>query len=328
LGDSLRDPSRKAFSGTHGSRQKAFFPVMEFGKVADARGIDFRLPEDPEGNARILPGRAWEAPRIYAGCPVWQDDALARKVCPPGTPKAGRLAAYARAFAATELNSTGYGFDPDRARAWAAAVPAGFRFCPKFTREVTLAPDLDAIHGIFARQCADFTAFGDRLGAVLLQFPEGFGPSRLAQLERLLALPRPAFPLAVEVRHGAWFRADGWIDRLAGMLQSHGIAMVITDTPGRRDAAHMRLTAPWAFVRLNGFDGGEVDKARLESWAERVSAWLGKGLREAYFFPQVDPVDLTADMAVHFLRALRERARLDLRIPALRSGEEEPRLAL
>lgn len=301
---------------------------MEFGKVADARGIDFRLAADPEGNERVLPGGGTRAPRIYAGCPVWQDDALARKACPPGTPKSGRLAAYARAFSATELNSTGYGFDPERARAWAAAVPAGFRFCPKFTREVTLVPDLDAIHGLFARQCAGFTAFGDRLGAVLLQFPEAFGPSRFAQLERLLALPRPAFPLAVEMRHEAWFRAGGWFDRLSGLLESQGIAMVITDTPGRRDAAHMRLTAPWAFVRLNGFDGGEVDRPRLEAWAERISAWLGKGLREAYFFPQVDPVDLTADMAVHFLRTLKERAGIELRVPRLRSDEEEPRLAL
>jgi uncharacterized protein YecE (DUF72 family) len=301
---------------------------MEFGKVADAHGIDFRLPADPHGNARSLPGRVSGPPHIHAGCPVWQDDALARKVCPPGTPKPKRLAAYARAFAATELNSTGYGLDPTRARAWASAVPAGFRFCPKFTRDVTLVPDLDAVHGIFARQCDDFTAFGDRLGAVLLQFPEAFGPSRFAQLERLLAAPRPAFPLAVEVRHEAWFRSAGWIDRLGALLETYGIAMVITDTPGRRDVIHMRLTAPWAFIRLNGFDGGNIDRPRLEAWAERIGAWMGKGLREAYFFPHADPVDLTADMAVHFLKTLKERAGLDLRIPRLYSDEEEPRLAL
>jgi uncharacterized protein YecE (DUF72 family) len=253
---------------------------------------------------------------------------LARKVCPPGTPKPKRLAAYARAFATTELNSTGYGLDSARARAWAAAVPAGFRFCPKFTREVTLAPDLDAVHGIYARQCADFGAFGDKLGAVLLQFPEAFGPSRFPQLERLLAAPRPAFPLAVEVRHEAWFLNPGWHDRLGALLESQSIAMVITDTPGRRDVAHMRLTAPWAFVRLNGYDGGAVDRGRLYAWAERIGNWIGKGLREAYFFPQVDPVDLTADMSVQFLSALKERTGLDLRVPRLYADEEEPRLAL
>jgi uncharacterized protein YecE (DUF72 family) len=301
---------------------------MEFGKVARLQDIDLGLPPDHPSVARILTGEKAAAPRVYAGCPVWQDDALARKVCPPGTPKAKRLAAYARAFSATELNSTGYGFDPARARAWAAATPEGFRFCPKFTRAVTLAPDLDAVHGEFARECADFSAFDDRLGAVLLQFPEGFGPSRFPQLERLLALPRPAFPLAVEVRHGAWFRNAAWLDRLAGLLESKGIAMVITDAPGRRDAVHMRLTAPWAYVRWNGHDGGEPDRGRLDDWAGRIATWLGQGMRAAYFFPQIDPVDLTADLAVHFLRRLKERTGLDLRVPDLHAGEEEPRLDL
>jgi uncharacterized protein YecE (DUF72 family) len=301
---------------------------MEFGKVADLRGIDLGLPADPPGNARVLAGTPAAAPRVYAGCPVWQDDALARKACPPGTPKAKRLEAYARNFEATELNSTGYGFDPARARAWAAAVPPGFRFCPKFTRDVSLAPDLDAVHGEFARQCADFAAFDDRLGAVLLQFPDGFGPSRFPQLERLLAIPRPAFPLAVEVRHPAWFRNAGWTDRLCVLLESHGIAMVITDAPGRRDVVHMRLTAPWAFVRVNGHDGGEADRRRMDDWAGRIGAWLGRGLREAYFFPHLDPVDGTADLAVAFLRAFKARTGWDVRIPRLYADEEEPRLAL
>ncbi|MBW8889171.1 MAG: DUF72 domain-containing protein [Fibrobacteres bacterium] len=301
---------------------------MEFGKSADSPGMDLRLPADAPGNARILPGNPFGSPRIYAGCPVWQDDALARKVCPPGTPKAKRLAAYARAFDTTELNSTGYGFDPGRARAWAAAVPAGFRFCPKFTRDVTLAPNLDAVHAIFTRQCGDFAAFDDRLGAVLLQFPEALGPSRFPELANLLAIARPSFPLAVEVRHPAWFRNPAWTDRLAGLLEENKAAMVITDAPGRRDVIHMRLTAPWAFIRVNGHDGGESDHRRLDDWAERIAAWMGKGLREAYFFPHFDPVDGTADLAVHFLRSLKARTGLDIRIPRLFTDEEEPRLAL
>jgi len=303
---------------------------MEFGKVADTRSIDFRLPPDHPSVARILASSAAAGggPRIYSGCPVWQDEALARKVCPPGTPKAKRLYAYARQFETTELNSTGYALDPAQAREWAAAVPAGFRFCPKIPRDVTLARDLDAVHGAFARACADLAAFGDRLGAVLLQFPDGFGPSRFAELERLLAVERPAFPLALEVRHPAWFRNPDWTDRLAALLENNRTAMVITDSPGRRDVIHMRLTAPWIFLRWNGHDGGETDRRRLDAWAERIGAWSGKGLREAYFFPHLDPVDRTADLAVHFLRGIKTRTGLDLRIPRLYADEEEPRLAL
>lgn len=304
---------------------------MEFGKVADAGGIDFRLPADHASVARILAASkaGTGGPRVFAGCPVWQDDALARKVCPPGTPKSKRLAAYARQFETAELNSTGYALNPDQAREWAAAVPAGFRFCPKIPRDVSLARDLDAVRAAFARACVDLAAaFGDRLGAVLLQFPDGFGPSRFGELERLLAVARPAFPLAVEVRHAAWYRNPAWTDRLAALLEKNNAAMVITDAPGRRDVIHMRLTAPWAFVRLNGHDGGGTDLRRLDDWAERLGAWLGKGLREAWFFPHLDPVDQTADLVVHFLRGLKARTGLDLRIPRLNADEEEPRLAL
>ena len=300
---------------------------MEFGKVPTLQGIDLRLPADHPSVARVLAGSAGGVPRIYAGCPLWQDDALAKKVCPPGTPKAKRLQAYARGFDALELNSTGYGLDPGKAREWAASVPEGFRFCPKIPRDVSLAPDLDAVHEAFARHAADFAAFDARLGAVLLQFPDAFGPSRLPQLERLLAAPRPAFPLAVEVRHPAWFRGP-WPDRLAAALERQGTAMVITDAPGRRDALHMRLTAPWAYIRFNGHDGGREDLERLDAWAGRAADWLAGGLREVFFFPQLDPVEGTADFTVHFLARLKARSGLDLRIPRLYADEEEPRLAL
>jgi uncharacterized protein YecE (DUF72 family) len=207
-------------------------------------------------------------------------------------------------------------------------VPDGFRFCPKLPRDITLARDLDAVHGLFARHAADLAAFGDRLGAVLLQFPDGFGPSRFPELERLLALPRPALSLAVEVRHPAWFRNPAFGERLAGLLESQGIAMVITDSPGRRDVVHMRLTAPWTYVRCNGWDGGELDRRRMDAWADRLAGWMGRGLREAWFIPHLDPVEGTADLAVRFLEALKARSNLDLRIPRLYSDEEEPRLAL
>jgi len=301
---------------------------MEFGKVPDLQSIDLRLPEDDSSVARLLPGRRETSPRVYAGCPVWQDDALANRVCPPGTPKARRLSAYARQFVTTELNSTGYGLDPAKARDWASVVPAEFRFCPKIPRDVTLAPNLDAVHAVYVRHCEALTAFGDRLGPVLLQFPDNFGPSRLPQLERLLALPRPGFRMAVEVRHPAWFGTEDRAGRLADLLEKNGIAMVITDSPGRRDAIHMRLTAPWAFIRFQGHDGYAEDMRRLETWSDRVTAWLDRGLKEAYFFPHLDPVEKTADLAAHFLLSLRRMTGLDLRLPRLHADEDEPRLEL
>jgi uncharacterized protein YecE (DUF72 family) len=302
---------------------------MEFGKVPDLRGIDLSLPPDhPANAAHLARARGAGDPLIRIGCPVWNDDGLARNVCPPGTPKGKRLSAYARQFDVVEVNATGYGINPDQVRQWADAVPSGFRFCPKVPRDVSLALDLDTVHDAFARACAGFAAFGDKLGRVLLQFPESFGPARFPQLERLLAAPRPPVPLAVEVRHLAWFSQPRWRENLFLLLESHGIPAALVDTPGRRDAAHMRLSAPVAYVRVNGHDGGAADLARMDAWAERAARWLDAGLRELWFIAHVDPVSKSADLAARFLKGLKARTGLGLREPVLGADLEEPRLAL
>jgi uncharacterized protein YecE (DUF72 family) len=306
---------------------------MEFGKVPNTLGIDFTLPPDHPATARRLaPGRSSASrgsdPRIFAGCPVWQDDAMAKKLCPKGTPKSKRLAAYSLQFNSLELNSTGYGLNPDQVLQWAAATPVGFRFCPKVSREISLVPNLDYVHGHFARHLEDAALFGDRLGHVLLQFPESSGPDRFPQLERLLSAPRPGLPLALEVRHPAWFHGRDWMDRLFGLMEEQGIVSVITDTPGRRDVIHQRLASPSVFIRLNGHSGTAEDIRRIEAWAERVRRWLDLGLRDVYFFPHIDPVDRTVEMAAHFIKSLKARTGLDLREPRLQEELEEPRLAL
>lgn len=165
-------------------------------------------------------------------------------------------------------------------------------------------------------------------GLFFLQFPESFGPSRFEELDRFLAAREPALPLALEVRHPAWFRNQAWKERLFGMLQERGIVSIITDTPGRRDVLHQRLTASTAFIRFNGAGGGH-DPARLEGWARRIGRWRDLGLKDLYFFSHSDPVVQTADLAAHFIQSLNRVCGLNLPKPRFQADEEEePRLAL
>lgn len=306
---------------------------MDFGKVAAAHNIDATLPPDDPATARVLAQAknregAGTGLRVHVGCPVWQDDGLAAKVLPPGTPRSRRLAGYSREFNALELNSTGYGLSRERAAKWAAETPEGFRFCPKVPREITHGPNLDGVWGLFAEQCDAVRGFDSRLGFFFLQFPETFGPSRFPELERLLATQAGTLPLAVEVRHPAWFADARWKDRLFGLLEGFGVASILTDTPGRRDVLHQRLTVPAAFIRFNGHALGPQDDARLEAWAERIKSWMDMGLRELYFFPHLDPVAGCADLAAHFIRSLNRAAGLDIKPPRIREQDEEPSLAL
>ena len=50
--------------------------------------------------------------------------------------------------------------------------------------------------------------------------------------------------LAVEFRHPGWFTPEGEAG-LIPVLEASGVAAVITDVAGRRDVAHMHLSAPF-----------------------------------------------------------------------------------
>jgi uncharacterized protein YecE (DUF72 family) len=300
---------------------------MDFGRIKNAGNVDFTLPPDHPATARVLAKGDGGALRAYVGCPIWQDDAMARKLCPPRTPKTKRLACYGKQFNALELNSTGYGLARERVEKWSADVPDGFRFCPKVPMEVTHGSNLDWVKDSFARYCGDAEAFGKRLGMLFLQFPEQFGPDRFAELERLLATRKAGVPLAVEVRHAAWFREGEWRDRLFDMLEEQGVTGILSDTAGRRDALHQRLTTSTAFIRFNGQDM-ERDPRRLEEWAGRIRKWKDRGLRELYFFPHMDPKDMTVELSAYFIKSLNALAGLKLKEPRLIEEIEEPSLGL
>ena len=62
------------------------------------------------------------------------------------------------------------------------------------------------------------------------------------------------------------------------------MALVITDTPGRRDVVHMRLTSTTAFVRFKANNDPDSDKQRVNEWISRAKNWFDLGLEEFYFF--------------------------------------------
>ncbi|MBN1834780.1 MAG: DUF72 domain-containing protein, partial [Spirochaetales bacterium] len=125
----------------------------------------------------------------------------------------------------------------------------------------------------------------------------------------LLSIPAE-LPLAVELRHPGWFR-DPSFREIFAFLAGRGIGAVITDTLGRRDAVHMRLTTPLAFVRFVGNDLHESDYRRIDDWVARLGVWFAEGLEQAYFFIH-QPNDAHTPTLADYL----ER-RLDEQLPGL-----------
>jgi hypothetical protein len=61
------------------------------------------------------------------------------------------------------------------------------------------------------------------------------------------------------------------------------VAHTITDTLGRRDLMHMRLTNSSCFVRFTGANHSS-DITRIDEWYDRLTAWKDQGINQINFF--------------------------------------------
>jgi len=259
---------------------------MKFGKLDHLDGFpleDFTLPEDAAATHRVLsrPQQPWS---VRCGGTMWTIREWRGTVYPSGIPQRLWPEAYGRAFGTIEFNATHYRIHPpDRMAAWAKAMPEDFRFCPKFPQIITHfrrfanceGPTADFIDGILA--------LGNRCGPAFVQLPPHFSPKHgQALLNYLEQWPRE-LPISVEFRHPDWFSGGADAEAVWDTLETLGIGAVISDTAGRRDAVHMRVTAPFVLIRWGGYAGHPSDQIRMQDWINRLDSWFNSGLQEAYF---------------------------------------------
>ena len=277
---------------------------MDFGKLPHAAlaTVDFTLPPEPESNCHVLPGVRAGSPNVYVGCPRWGVKELLGKLYPKGTKDTQFLDEYIKQFNAIELNSTFYNiYDDGAVSKWAAkAGESEFKFCPKvfqgISHEGALTDKLPLTHA-FEKSIA---AFGKHLGPAFLQLHDSFGPRRKGELLHYLQELPPQLPLFVEVRHPAWFEAVE-LDNLVAQLSHLNKGLVITDTAGRRDVCHLRLTTSKAMVRFVANNLHSSDYTRLDEWVQRIADWINNGLSELYFFIHMASEKHSPELAAFFL---------------------------
>jgi uncharacterized protein YecE (DUF72 family) len=200
--------------------------------------------------------RAAKAGPIRVGIAGW-DYADWNQTVYPANPGRGfdKLAWIARFVDAIEVNSSFYRpVRPGVAQTWVRRTETfpAFRFSAKAHRSWTheVAPDLERA---VAETLAGLQPLreADRLGAVLVQFPQRFhwNQANADHLQRLTDLSR-GWPLVLEVRHRSW-KADG----VADLLGNLGMGWCVVDQPRASEAsiaALERLTSPVGYVRLHG----------------------------------------------------------------------------
>lgn len=297
---------------------------MQFGKVTDISKMELDLPPDHPANKLILKGKSAHT-EVYVGCPVWANRDYVGHLYPKGTKPTNYLAEYAKQFNAIEVNALAYGMKPlEVFRQWLSVATPGFKYCLKLPQTITHRRDLPSKNLETDRFLEAFVEMGDHAGTSLMQLPPHFKPDRLEELYRYLKSLPHELTLALEVRHESWFEKGQTLNELADILTETHNSLVITDTPGRRDVLHMRLTMPELFVRFNGSGQPLWDRQRIDDWVDRIELWLNNGLQTVYFFSHEPNKAEAAYLSAYLIDRLNQRMGTAIKRPHFYSDQVNP----
>lgn len=290
---------------------------MDFGRVSseELERVNFTLPPDPKGTTAALKQGKGQVPKIHFGCAKWGRKDWVGKLYPKGTKESEFLNHYAKYFNCVELNATFYKLPDERTMAlWKEKAGPGFMFSPKFTSSISQTKRL--VNAEFETEVflRGISALGDSLGPCFLQMHPTFGPKNLAAMESYLKWLPTDLDLFVEVRHPDWFITPNFED-LAELLEATGKGFVITDTAGRRDCAHMRLTNSKAFIRFVGNSLHPTDYKRIDDWVERLKGWMDKGLSHLYFYMHQHDELHSPELIKYSIQRINERCGLNIPVP-------------
>jgi uncharacterized protein YecE (DUF72 family) len=300
---------------------------MDFGRLPNVDQVDFRLPEEPEGNREFF-ARIKLNQSLSGGCRIWIGPTgynmkpWVGSWYPTGTKERDFMEAYGKLFNTIEHNTTHYRIpDIGMVERWRDAVPTDFHFCPKVPQIFSHARDLglsDPQLLIFWERMA---LFEDKLGCCFLQLPPYFEPRNLPALSKFLQRWPATLPLAVEVRHESFFRPGQAQDQYFALLEALGMAAVITDVAGRRDVCHLRLTAPSTMIRFVGNALHPSDYSRVDEWALRLAQWNKQGVNTIYFFTHEPDNLLAPELAAYTCQVFTQQIHgATLRGPDKRGG--------
>lgn len=287
---------------------------MKFGKVPNPEEIDFTLPKDNSGTKKVLNKYKNDEPvNLYVGCAKWNRTDL-KGFYPRGTKD--ELEYYSTQFNSIELNASFYRiFPPEQFATWKDKTTDDFRFFPKLVQNISHYKRLsDEVQPYVDDYVTSVKELGHKLGMCFLQLPHNFAPKSMDRLEPFFKSFPKEIPLAVEFRHRGWFDDESVSNELYDLLEVYDKSLIITDSAGRRDLIHLRVTTDTTFIRYNGANH-ESDYKRLEDWIDRLEVWIEQGLNNIYFFVHQNIEKASPLLSAHFIKLANERFGTNLHIP-------------
>ncbi|KXX72287.1 hypothetical protein AVL50_01410 [Flammeovirga sp. SJP92] len=276
---------------------------MDFGRLKDISGVNFKLPEQDHYSKMMLRNHPnfINLFNFRIGAPAWSCSEWKGKIYPDKAPPNTFLHYYSQHFDTIELNSTHYGIPKsDTLIKWKSTVHDSFKFNPKFLQSVSHKKRLLHCKNDIYEFTEEMRLFEDKLGYTWLQMPPDFTTKESLPLLKFIEAFPDDMKLALELRHSSWFTDEQKLDELSELLTAKGYAMIITDVAGRRDVLHMRVTTPTIMVRFVGNEMHTTDFSRVDDWMKRIQSFKRQGLQEVYFFAH-QPEDILCPELGHYI---------------------------
>jgi len=208
---------------------------------------------------------------------------------PEDLPDKKMLHFYGERFRSVEINNTFYRMPkPSMLEAWAAEVPADFKFVIKASQQITHIKRLKDVEDSVSYLLEVTGTLKERLGPLLFQLPPHLKKDA-ARLRDFLALLPPDRRAAIEFRHQSWFD-----DEVFNLLRDRKAALCIAEAEERVEVPFVS-TADWGYLRLRRPDYGD---AELKAWIDRVRQ---PGWQDAFIFFKHEDEGKGPQMARRFL---------------------------
>ncbi|MFT5183368.1 MAG: hypothetical protein ACI84C_000494 [Flavobacteriales bacterium] len=292
---------------------------MKFGKLDDIEGIDFGLPLIHPSTGKVLSkSKRANTPEIYTGGTMWTLKNWKGKVYPEKTPQKDFAKAYCQQFGTIELNATHYRIHPpETIRKWYDLAPEGFRFCPKFPNLITHYRQFLNCDGITDEFLTAIVEFQEKLGPCFMQLPPRMATTQANKIQKYLQSLPNDIKIHLEFRHESWFENTPEATDTWDLLEELGIGSVITDTAGRRDAVHMRLTSDTLILRFGGNELHPSDYVRMDEWTVQIGKWIKEGLSEVYIWMHQPESILSPESLIYFGEKLQKETGLLVKSPVI-----------
>ncbi|MBK6983930.1 MAG: DUF72 domain-containing protein [Bacteroidetes bacterium] len=292
---------------------------MEFGKLQHIENVDFTLPSDHAGTIKVLGGVKANKCSVYVGCPIWSEAGFLGKIYPRKAKSKDFPKYYSQQFNSIELNISHYRpIDKDTIEHWVDTTASDFKFFPKVNQMVSHTPLIKQNADYMKEWMTNNQHFKHKLGMPFLQLPPTYDSTKIDDLLSFcdeIALSR----CAIELRHESWFKNEAVLRHLCNYFYKNNITLLQTDTAGRRDVIHQRLTTKTAFIRFVANDLHPTDYLRMNEWITRLKHWIDNGLEEIFFFLHMPTHELMPEIIIYFANEFNKRTGLNLRIPKISS---------